>query len=638
MKISLQEINNLLKPEVYYETIESLEDIIKENVNNSTLISDKLKVSQITNGKLLTLLCLAKPFLEFNKPITKEYFFDPGDIDHFDIYFDKIIDDFTKNKIGIDDVRKLQAAISWSLNRLSIFASKHVLMQRGVTINTFQIMDLAERDEEFRKTLLFTHAENNKDVDNIQERIENQNNNSKLSVSRILKDKSKYNSMKLLIKSGAGINTNQLAEVINNIGYKPDMRGKVIPTPIDTSVAKGLRNIEDFYTDAVAARKALTTSKTQVRQSGYLNRKISILTEDCHIVDIDDCGSKHYVTLNIKDSNHLKLLHKRFYVDENDEIKLINKNDKSLIGKTINLRSPITCACEDNGFCHTCYGEIWKINNTLNIGTIANLVLTDPMTQKLLSTKHLLKVEVKNFEWSDDFKDKFTIYKNLILPNNGDEVISISKDDLSVNENATINRYSTSKFYIYDKKGRKTEITSPVKLLVADENIEDIEEFYSEDDNSYTFTIGDLDTENMFKIVIQNVGVADPLLMIKDMLDTNAYIIDEFNHDYSLVLQEYVKLLNESKTPVHLVHGEVILACMTFFDFPRSELRDENLEIKNGVNQTMRNIKNSIYLSPSPVKSLLFEHVTKQLKTDSFNNLTAKNGSSKFDSLFLPKK
>lgn len=637
MKISVHEINSLLESDVYLTNIESLEKLIQTDVSNTTKLSTLVSKSEITNGKLLALLCLSKPFVDFSIPITKEFIFDTGDVNYYDNYYDNLIDMFTNIYEDPEDIMKLQEGISWGLNRISTFSAENVLLQEGATINLFQIMELAERNPKFKDTLNFTHEVNNKDVDNIQDRINNQNKNRDASIKEIINDDGEFNSLRLLIRSGAGVNTNQLSEVINNIGYKPDMRGKVIQTPIDTSVGKGLRNLDDYLTDSIAARKALTTSKTQVRQSGYLNRKISILTEDCHIVNVKDCGSKHYVQFNIIDQKHLNLIHGRYYSNgESDELHIVRKENSELIGSTIYLRSPITCACKDSGVCHTCYGELWKINNKLNIGTIANLILTDPMTQKLLSSKHLLKVEVKNFNWQPEFEEYFTIFKNFIIPNEQSLRIYVDKRDMSIKDNYSYNKYSMDKFYILGKKDTKLEFTAPVRLILSDENIENIDDFYDDETEVYSFSAEDLDTEHLFKIVIQNVGIADPLLKILDILDTNAYIVDEYAHNYSLVIQEFIKLLIESKTSVQSIHTEVILSCMNFFNFDREELTDKDLKIQFGYNQELMNIKNSIYQSESPVKAFLFERTTKQLKTDSFNNLTAKSGSSKFDDMFIP--
>ena len=84
-----------------------------------------------------------------------------------------------------------------------------------------------------------------------------------------------------------------------------------------------------------------------------------------HDVSIEDCGSKHYVKYKIDTDKKLKMIDGRNYYDlingkaDYDNLKTIDVNDKSLIGKTIALRSPVTCLGNHPGghICKTCYGK-----------------------------------------------------------------------------------------------------------------------------------------------------------------------------------------------------------------------------------------------------------------------------------------
>ena len=72
-----------------------------------------------------------------------------------------------------------------------------------------------------------------------------------------------------------------------------------------------------------------------------------------------------------------------------------------LVGKTIALRSPITCCAHDeNGkpcICATCYGKrLAEINRNKHAGIVATLKITDPLTQKLLSAKHRVTSSYSN--------------------------------------------------------------------------------------------------------------------------------------------------------------------------------------------------------------------------------------------------
>ena len=631
--INVPEINSILEDtNRYFESIDMCRKVIENNVNDTATYSDfeYLEKTKITHGSLLTLLYLSRPLVDFKIPITNDLIFTYSNIDDFDGYYDKVIDIVRSGYMDEELKSILSQGIKWGLDELSIFACEHVLTPIGVSMSTYDITDLADENEEFRKTTLFTHAKDTAHLINIQDKIASQNENNKKAVTEIVNYK-KNNNMKILLKSGSGINKNQLGEVINNIGFKPDIRGKVITTPVDSSFSRGLTTLEDFNTDAIGARKALITSKTQVRQSGYLNRKISVLTEDARIVNVDDCGTKHYLTVTISDKTFLRMYENRYRIDETGELKIIKLSDSWLIGKTIQVRSPITCACKSNDVCKTCYGDLWKINIGKNIGTIANLILTEPMTQKLLSTKHLLKVEVKDFDWDKEFEKYFVIDKNYIIPKDVSQVVYIYKDDLNERETFNVNRYNTERIYLKDKKGEPIIIKSPVRLTLPDSEFNSIDEFYIDDEESYKITLSDMnDIDYMFSMEINNTGIADPLLKIKDMMEKAQILREVYMNSYNMVTQKINDLLIESSTFISAVHVEVIVSCMTFFYMAKEFLLDEEMDIPVSI----LNINDSIYHSESPIKSLMYQYIVKQLKTDSFNRLFDKDGASEFDRFF----
>ena len=70
----------------------------------------------------------------------------------------------------------------------------------------------------------------------------------------------------------------------------------------------------------------------------------------------DDCGSKNYVQVNFENKKILGRVNGRWANDGLGNEFLIRKTDTDLIGKTVNLRSPITCCGHDRKICRKCYG------------------------------------------------------------------------------------------------------------------------------------------------------------------------------------------------------------------------------------------------------------------------------------------
>ena len=626
LKLSLSEFNTALHSpeEEYLALIQELEDSIKENVHASTEIYEGFSISRVEKGVLLTLLCISRPLRVLEEDITADLMFQVDDVDSYSDFFDKVIKLSRSKNLGERTLELIQS-ISWALSELAAFASANVLLQRGVTVNPYDIPRLAKKDPVFQETLDFRHEEDEGLVD-IETKIQKQRDNLNKAIERILLDQE--NSIRKLIQAGSGINKNQLGEVIGVIGYKPDIRGRVIPKPINSSFSRGLQSVEDYYINAMGARKALITSKTQVRQSGYLNRKIMILTEDVRIEDVDDCQSKEYIRLKIGSKKMLEFYIGRFYVTnaETGELGVITEDSTFLVGQTILLRSPITCrlhTAEKDHVCKTCYGQVSWVNLGMNVGSIANLVLTEPMTQKLLSTKHTLQVEVQNFQWSEDFKKYFVLDESAgIVPKDIDTRIYIDQADLIEKENYNINRYSTERFFFLNKNKERVYIDSPVRLILPDRYFSDINIFYDPESETYSYTLADLtdDCEHLLTLTIKNSGIAEPLLKIERGLENNSFLQEKCENDPNLVLQTLVGYLLQSGTHIQSVHLEVILECM--------------IKKQEDGSYIIRKITDSIYYSNSPVKSFLYQLNSKQVLTD-FNDLFAKKGDSEFDRLFL---
>ena len=638
--VSLQEIKNIVHDDIEYQSILShIKDEISKDINNSTVKlewKDCFTKTVIDMGTGYFIFTLLRPYNDFKEmeieasDILKDY----TDVGSFDSYSDRVIKKYREymSSKGEVDMKPLMESIFEAYNDITRFSSDVALLQKGPTISIKDLLDIGERHPEFYDTLRFTHEDNTSDKDNIQDKIKIQDENAKKSLDIIINDEE--NQLKDLILSGGGVNKNQLAEVINVIGYKPDILGRVVPKPIDSSFLRGLNSVYDYYIDAQGARKALITSKMQVKQSGYLNRKISIMTEDVRIQKNYVCKTKNFLKVTIEDEKMFKMFIDRYYRLNGEDI-LLTKYDKHLIGSTLYFRSPVFCACHGDNVCEKCYGKLSEVNRDYNIGTIANLIFTEPITQGLLSTKHLLKVKV-DFKFSKEFLTHLTLDGETIISFDRDRKFIIEKEDFHIREDNNFNKYRTKVFYTEDKKtGELMKIESPTYLILPDNAIKDIEDFYNMEKDYYEFSLSKLkDVDYLFKVSIKNTGVADPLLSIKDGLDKNYMIRDKHGYDVNSFLQELFSLVVKSGVYVMAVHLEVIIRCMMEVYGDRV-LELSTRELEPVIDYTIRNINDAIYFSPSPVKSLMYQDTVRQLTTDSFNGNFEKTGTSEFDRLFL---
>lgn len=630
------DLNEVIKysDQDYWKLVHNIEDILSEsyfnkNINLNEVYLGEYMFDDLTLGNYFTYLVMLLPFqknkVEFD---VDEFFVDMTDVENLDKYFNKIIQYFTINK-NIDvseDIKQIS-------DEITIFASKNYLINSGVSISLYDMIKLAENNPDIKKSMEFKVGKG-KIVDP-QKLAEKQDKNLKKMLNAIMNDED--NNFKTYIKSGSGININQFGEVFCYIGYKPDYFGNVIPTPINSSFVRGL-NVSEFFINATGARKALSMSKGQVKSSGYLNRKLGLLLSDVRIKNYNedyDCHSKHPINIFIDSEKTLRRFNNRYIVnDDDDSLRLISENDKDLIGTTVKLRSPITCACKNNYICPICYGRLSRINKNKNIGTISELILTNPLTQKLLSSKHLLKVNMEKINWSEKFLEYFYINENKIIPKQYNFMIYIHKDDLIENEDSNINKYSTQKITIKPNSKERFDIELETPLYLSDEiyKYEGMNKYFDIKYDYYKIPLKKLDElDYIFYIIIENCGIADPLLEVKDLMEKNTFIK---SHTIEETFEKFIQLLNKASVDINSCHIEVILREMLFIT---ENGNDKSIFATKEEFPTYKimNITEGIHLGcNSPSKSLMFEQVQKQLMTDSFNNVFGKNGESSLDLFF----
>lgn len=252
------------------------------------------------------------------------------------------------------------------------------------------------------------------------------------------------------LRAKEGINIKQYMEFTIGIGTKPDGRGGLFPEIINASFING--GVTDpiyYFIESSIGRisqiikfKSVSSSGTFARIMG-LNNMDSFLNPNFNY----DCRTQHLVPTVVKSKDHLKYLNLRFYRESPNGVeKCLDKNrDKHLIGKTIYLRDPCTCAsaARGRGVCYKCYGKLaysvydaqYKMG--INIGRIAAEIITSILTQKQLSVKHILDANINAINWSPAFGNFFDMEMDIIglsekLTNLKDYKILINPDSIDI--------------------------------------------------------------------------------------------------------------------------------------------------------------------------------------------------------------
>lgn len=597
---------------------------------------------------MITNLLFWKTLLQLEMPdiIDETYYIDAKNINN------RMIKNFIDNKIIIPfrykiETEKLNKIIHDLLYRLAM-VSNDFNMIMGMSINMESFIEVANKNPRFDEIIRTK-------VDPLAQPVEIENTLNSLMNEEIEILKSEENVLKPILCSGAGIKDQQLREFSINGGLKPDLSGNTVPVPINSNfLVGGLSNIINYYIDATGGRKALISNKCIMGSSGHFARLVKLLTTDIKLADVDNCGTVHPVALHITNGKMLAKLKGRWYRPQYDrKYRLLKGDEKHLIGQTLLFRDPTTCACgtSDKGemlVCRKCYGELSRVNEGISIGGFAATHISRPVSQNILSTKHLLTTVSEKIEFSEDFDRFFTLNSNQIQLNLDSEeniedykmvihdaylnVLEDFEDDeynayiyyfllinkktgevINIKEEASKELFIAPEFYKYMKKKKKSG-----KKVEGENN-----DYYEIDLSRLESDLEDL--SHIFMIQVENNELTKPLYSIMHLLDRADRGVTPGEEPITTVdqlTQRFLELLIEAGIDAQGVHASLIL-------MPLLRKTDNVLERPNfrNYNEPYRilTIKGALENSPSVEIGLSFQYLDRQLK--SLNTYLKKSAS-----------
>lgn len=380
-------------------------------------------------------------------------------------------------------------------------------------------------------------------------------------------------------------------------------------------------------------RKALTTNNRMTKRSGYLTRKLSLSNIDhYHDDSIEDCGTKHFVIFSVDSKRKLNQIIGRHYyfLDENneklsDELHTITEEDTHLIGTNIGLRSPVTCSGKH--VCATCYGKhLSRINKDVNTGLVATNKLTEPLTQRLLSAKHLLSTKTDKIDWSDEFKEIFSINLNNIYFHQDSECTIYIPKPKSEDFDEDDEMYTTNRISILLAGSKKAvDYETPVKLLINPKLLPS--DKMNDDDLEISITPNLLDDgEFVFKYNVKNAELTKSLQEILDLIENTDHLGITNYHDF---VNKFDDLLIENDLDyINSVHIEMISAVLI-----RDLLTGKRLDFSQEKINDYKIIRLSRSIMEGPLAvSLSFERINDQLSDLATYE---KDEVSMMDNLFL---
>jgi hypothetical protein len=585
-EITLEEMMSSI--EGFKKSIEELLDIIftdiAERTNLIALQMDGQEDFYVPLGKFLVNSIIIKPLVKFKYTSNLHPEFFKEDINAHTIT--KKIDWVSKElfrKINPQEINFAIAEVLRELSDLSILANNRV----GNTVNIYSILKAAENNDELMG-LLNLEIPSGLQFHEIEEFIDD---NLKHLVEILSKEDTCLRNM-ILCKSA--INQKQLGQTIMNVSLKPDLVGKVISEPINTSFLRGMRHVEDYYIDSIGARKALVTNYKQVKDSGYLARKLALLVTNTTLdKDNEDCGAKHGITLHVDCHKTFERIVGRYtlkgeFVEESDY--------KTTLNQDITIRTPITCISK-KGICRTCYGVLAELNKNLHVGILGTLILSSQLTQQLLSSKHLLQTRSDKIDWPEEMFDALIVDKDQLIPTGVVDSIQIHREDIyEDDEELCIRKFS---FKVLDNGSEATRtIHLNIPLFLSEET-----RMITDETESDVYDIS-LSGPSPLYYSADNNELSKPLRMILDLIDKNEHLgLTDINDIYN----RFITLLNESGIQIQSNHIEIILRELV--RDPLDIIHRPDFSKKKFPNYLVMRLPDAIYNSPYLSTALSFERI-----------------------------
>ncbi len=239
---------------------------------------------------------------------------------------------------------------------------------------------------------------------------------TELSMKRIREDQQGFNSVYMMLDSGARGSKEQIRQLTGMRGLmaKPKKSnaggGEIIENPILSNFKEGL-SILEYFISTHGARKGLADTALKTADAGYLTRRLVDVSQDV-IVNSHDCGTLRGISVEALKKNEevVETLEERIvgrtslndvydpiteallaaagdHIDE----AVARKIELSAI-ESVEVRSPLTCEAK-TGICTLCYGRNLATGKMVQIGEAVGVVaaqsIGEPGTQLTLRTFHV---------------------------------------------------------------------------------------------------------------------------------------------------------------------------------------------------------------------------------------------------------
>ena len=239
---------------------------------------------------------------------------------------------------------------------------------------------------------------------------------TELSMKRLREDQQGFNSVYMMLDSGARGSKEQIRQLTGMRGLmaKPKKStaggGEIIENPILSNFKEGL-SILEYFISTHGARKGLADTALKTADAGYLTRRLVDVSQDV-IINEDDCGTlrgldvtplkkNDEIVESLSDRIEGRVALQDVYHPLNEELlvgagEVITSKFATAIEASgldvVQVRSALTCESQ-RGICAKCYGQSLSTLNNVQIGEAVGVIaaqsIGEPGTQLTLRTFHV---------------------------------------------------------------------------------------------------------------------------------------------------------------------------------------------------------------------------------------------------------
>ncbi|CAM3455173.1 DNA-directed RNA polymerase subunit beta' [Aequorivita lipolytica] len=312
----------------------------------------------------------------------------------------------------LDEIKTLgykysfEGGLSFSLGDIIIPAEKQSMIDNANTqvdgiINSYN-MGLITNNERYNQVIDIWTATNAELTE--------------LSMKRIREDQQGFNSVYMMLDSGARGSKEQIRQLTGMRGLmaKPKKSnsggGEIIENPILSNFKEGL-SILEYFISTHGARKGLADTALKTADAGYLTRRLVDVSQDV-IINIEDCYTLRGIEVSALKKNEeiVETLRDRIVgrTALNDVVNPLTKELLVASGEhiyeeiadaiaaspldSVEVRSALTCEAK-KGICSQCYGRNLATNKMVQrgeaVGVVAAQSIGEPGTQLTLRTFHV---------------------------------------------------------------------------------------------------------------------------------------------------------------------------------------------------------------------------------------------------------